>query len=168
MSDASGLVVVSAPWTPGAARLVSRAREMANSLGCWLRVVTDPAHAPDAGAAGADEVRTAEEACAGSLREWVRESPPRAFLFEDCPASARVAGRLAGMLDAPVMEGVVGVDFDPNDLTLLMRVETYGCRQIEEWAAATDARPAVALVRTDRLPEPMPGYGREAAVSPLP
>jgi hypothetical protein len=49
-----------------------------------------------------------------------------------------------------------------------MRVETFGGKQLEEWAALPDAKPVIALVKAERLPEPMPGYGREPEVRPLP
>lgn len=163
MSDWSGIAVVAAPWTPGAARLVSRGREMANSLGCYLRVVTD--NAAEAGAAGADEVVTAPTVDGERLAAWVRTALPEAILFED--SGGRVAGRLAGLLDAEILEGVVSVDFDLNERLLLMRIETFGGKQLEEWAALPEAKPVIALVKTERLPEPMPGYGREPEVRPL-
>lgn len=167
MSDLSGITVVAPAWTPGAARLVCRAREMANSLGCYLRVVTGAEHAAEAGAAGADEVRTSDAICAGKLKTWAAEALPEAYLFEDAPESARIAGRLAGRTGAAILEGVTSIDFDLNDRSLLMRIETFGGRQLEEWAALPDARPVIALVRADRLPEPMAGYGRDPEVRPL-
>lgn len=33
--------------------------------------------------------------------------------------------------------------------------------------AAPEAKPAFALVRTDRMPDPIPGYSREPEVRPL-
>ena len=168
MTDWSGIAVIAPAWTPGVARLVSRGREMANSLGCYLRVVTDAAHAAEAGAAGADEVLTSDDICAGKLEPWIRSAAPEALLFEDSPPAARIAGRLAGILEAPILEGVVSVDFDLNERLLLLRIETFGGRQLEEWAALPEAKPAIALVKTERLPEAMPGYGREPEVRPLP
>lgn len=165
MSDRSGITVVAAPWSAGSPRLVSRAREMANSLGCYLRVVTDAAHAADAGASGADEVRTDDAVCAGKLGRWDAQALNEVFLFEDTPAAALTAGRLAGRTGAPTLEGVVSVDFDLNERLLLMRIETFGGKQLEEWVGTS--LPVIALVKADRLPEPMPGYGRDPEVKPL-
>ncbi|MEK7466716.1 MAG: hypothetical protein AAB074_04805 [Planctomycetota bacterium] len=167
MTDWSGIAVIAPAWTPVAARLVSRGREMANSLGCYLRVVTEAAHVAEAGAAGADEVLTSDDICAGKLDPWIRSATPEALLLEDTPHCARIAGRLAGIFVAPILAGVVSVDFDLNERLLLMRIETFGGRQLEEWAAIPEAKPVFALVKAERLPEPMPGYGREPEVRPL-
>jgi len=163
--DWSGIAVYALPWSPASARLVGRAREMANMLGVYLRVVTDDAAA--AGAHGADEVLTADAADADRLARWTREAAPEIWLFEDSPAAARVAGRLAGLLGAPVQEGAVSIDLDLNDRSLLVRLETFGGRQLEEWAAAPDARPQIALVQTSRLSDPIP-EAREPETHALP
>lgn len=168
MTDWSGIAVIAPEWTTGAARLVSRGREMANSLGCYLRVVTGAENVAAAGESGADEVLTSDNICAGHLEPWIRTAAPEALLFDDTPGAARIAGRLAGMLEAPIQEGIVSIDFDLNERVLLMRLETYGGRQLEEWAAPPDAKPVIALVRTDRLPDPIPGYAREPEIRALP
>ncbi|MBI2922828.1 MAG: hypothetical protein HYY18_17380 [Planctomycetes bacterium] len=163
--DWSGFAVYALPWMPASARLVGRAREMTNMLGCYLRVVTDNPAA--AAAHGADEVLTAAVASADRLAAWTRTAAPEVWLFPDNRAVAPVAGRLAGLLGAPIQEGLVSVDLDLNDRSLLMRLETFGGRQLEEWAAIPEARPQIVLVRTDRLADPIP-EAREPEVSALP
>lgn len=163
--DASGIAVWALPWSPAAARLVGRAREMANMLGVYVRVVADDAAA--AAAHGADEVWTVAGAVDGDrLARWTREQGPEVWLFPDADGVAPLAGRLAGLLGAPVLEGVVSVDLDLNERALLMRIETYGGRQLEEWAAVPGARPQVVLVRAERLAEPIP-EAREGEVKVL-
>lgn len=163
--DWSGFAVYALPWTPASARLVGRAREMANMLGCYLRVITDNPAA--AAAHGADEVRTATSASADRLAAWTRTATPEVWLFPDDDDAAAVAGRLAGLLGAPVQEGLVSVDLDLNDRSLLMRLETFRGRQLEEWAAVPEARPQIALLKTDRLADPI-AEAREPEVSALP
>ncbi|MBI3271980.1 MAG: 4Fe-4S binding protein [Planctomycetes bacterium] len=162
---------------PSTRRVLRRARELANTLGCFLTCLLTPRVDPgtackDAIACGADRVLLVDATDTNPedglglpalLAPILAKEQPEIVLFPDSIRAAALAPRLAERLGAGLASPCHEVDLDLSTRQLLQRVPLFKGLGLGELVCAA-TRPQMAVLRTHQLPDPMPDGSRDGEI----
>lgn len=156
-SEYSGIAVIVGAADAGK-RVVAKARELADSLGCYVKVYGP---ASDWGPVGADQVFSG-----GSILKFVEQEKPEVVLFAPEPVLLEPILKWAQEKSLPVIGPCFDVSID------ISTREAVGRRTIFAGAMTADIgsggrKPQIFAMDASRLPEPLTQASRTATISAL-
>lgn len=140
--------------TPATKKVLAKARELANMLGCYVfgLAVGVSIDVATVAAAGADKVMTIGGKdyenydtirYTAALENLIKEANPEMLFFAHSFASHDLAPRIAHRMGTGYAGGCAEIDIDVTQRLLLSRVTSYGGRLVTEYTTPT-TRPQVA------------------------